>query len=145
MDLPATGGCRCGTLRFEITAPPILSAACHCRGCQRMAGGAFSLSLAIPPEGFRVIEGETVPCGADHAFGHEGCPECLSWVFTRPPQAPFVNVRTTMLDVTMAEPPIVEVQTTEALPWAIIGARFSSTAFPEMEEWAVIAEAYAKR
>ncbi len=51
--LPREGGCRCDRVRLAITAPPILTAACHCTGCQRMTGSAFSLSAAIPSEGFR--------------------------------------------------------------------------------------------
>ena len=27
--LPWEGGCRCGEVRFRVTAPPLLSAACH--------------------------------------------------------------------------------------------------------------------
>jgi hypothetical protein len=144
MDLPASGGCRCDRLRFEITAPPILTGACHCRGCQRMTGGPFALSIAIPTPGFRVTEGEDIAGGTDHAFGHRFCGHCLSWVFTRPAGLEaFVNVRTTMLDDVPAEPPFVETCTAEALPWVATGARHSFRAIPEMERWATLAEAFA--
>ena len=33
ISLPAVGGCRCDRLRFTITAAPMLTSACHCRGC----------------------------------------------------------------------------------------------------------------
>ena len=28
--LPREGGCRCGQVRFKVTAPPLLTMACHC-------------------------------------------------------------------------------------------------------------------
>jgi hypothetical protein len=63
--LPWAGGCRCGRTRFEVTAAPLLSSACHCAGCQRMTASAYSLSLAVPAEAFTVTEGEPV-IGALH-------------------------------------------------------------------------------
>lgn len=36
-QLPWTGGCRCGRVRIRITAPPMLTTACHCTDCQRMS------------------------------------------------------------------------------------------------------------
>ena len=50
-NLPWHGACRCGAVTLRIGAPPILTMACHCRGCQKMTGGAFSLSVAIPEAG----------------------------------------------------------------------------------------------
>ena len=51
---PLEGGCRCGRVRLLIGAPPLLTMACHCTGCQRMSASAFSLSAAIPSEAFTV-------------------------------------------------------------------------------------------
>jgi hypothetical protein len=30
MNLPQTGGCQCGALRYEITQAPIMVYTCHC-------------------------------------------------------------------------------------------------------------------
>ena len=84
LDFPYVGHCRCGALRIEISAPPVLTAACHCRGCQRMSASAFSLTAMVPAKAFRVVEGEPVKGGMhgptlDHYF----CANCKSWVFTR--------------------------------------------------------------
>ncbi len=99
LTLPQEGRCRCGQVRFRITAPPLLTMACHCTGCQRMTGSAFSLSAAIPSEGFAVTQGEPVIGGLHGPSRHYFCPHCLSWLFTRPEGLDhFVNVRSTMLD-----------------------------------------------
>jgi hypothetical protein len=82
--LPWAGGCRCGRVRIAVSAPPLLAAACHCNGCQRMSASAYSLSLAIPVEGFVVTQGEPVVGGLQGATRHFFCPFCKSWMFTRP-------------------------------------------------------------
>jgi len=61
--LPVEGSCRCGQVRVRISAPPMLSMACHCAGCQKMTASAFALTATIPAAGFEVIQGEPVVGG----------------------------------------------------------------------------------
>ena len=58
--LPWEGGCRCDQTRVRMSAAPLISATCHCTGCQRMSASAFSLTLAIPMGGFEVTQGKPV-------------------------------------------------------------------------------------
>lgn len=62
-DYPLAGACRCGRTRIEVTAPPIITSACHCRGCQRMSASAYSLTATFPSGSFRVTAGEVVRGG----------------------------------------------------------------------------------
>ena len=39
-DLPLTGGCGCGAVRFEIDAPLTAALYCHCTRCQHRTGAA---------------------------------------------------------------------------------------------------------
>ena len=55
-----TGSCRCGQTRMEVTAPALITMACHCDGCRKMTASAFSLSAMVPAEAFSVVEGEPV-------------------------------------------------------------------------------------
>ena len=48
MNLPQTGGCQCGKVRYEITEIPQLVYTCHCRDCQRITSSAFSLGITLP-------------------------------------------------------------------------------------------------
>ena len=133
--LPWEGSCRCGQVRLPISAPPLLSMACHCSGCQRMSASAYSLSLAIPGAGFRVSQGEPV-IGALHAHPqHFFCPHCLSWMFSRPVgQDSFVLRRPTMLDEHAWFVPFIESFTSQMLPWAASGARLRYERFPRPED-----------
>jgi hypothetical protein len=141
--LPMTGGCRCGRVRFTITAPPLLTMACHCSGCQRMTGGPYSISVAVPQAGFAITAGETVLGGLHgEQLHHHHCDRCKSWLFTRiHPDIGFINVRASMLDKPGWYVPFIETYTSEAFPWARTEAEYSYTEFPPMEAYqALIAE-----
>ncbi|WP_421931977.1 GFA family protein [Phenylobacterium sp.] len=143
-SLPWEGGCRCGQVRFRVGAPPILTMACHCTGCQRMSSSAFSLSAAIPSEGFTVTAGEPVIGGLHGADRHYFCPHCMSWMFTRPGGMDwFVNLRPTMLDDASWFVPFIETYTSEKLPWATTPAVHSFPTFPAFEAYEGLSAAYA--
>jgi len=146
LTLPQEGRCRCGQVRFRITAPPLLTMACHCTGCQRMTGSAFSLSAAIPSEGFAVTQGEPVIGGLHGPSRHYFCPHCLSWLFTRPEGLDhFVNIRSTMLDDPAWSVPFIETCTGEKLPWAATPAVHSYETYPPMEAYGPLVAAFAAR
>jgi len=145
-NLPWQGGCRCGQVRLEVSAPPLLTAACHCKGCQRMSASAFSLSAAIPTAGFAVTKGQPVIGGLHGAAGHQFCPHCMSWMFTRSEgMEHFVNLRATMLDDSSWFAPFIETWTLERLPWARTPAVHSFEKFPPMEAFAGFIEEFANQ
>jgi hypothetical protein len=138
------GGCRCGQVRIRIAAPPLLTMACHCTGCQRMSASAFSLSAAIPSNGFSVTKGEPVIGGLHGATRHHFCRHCMSWMFTRPEGLDmFVNVRPTMLDDPSWFSPFIETFTREKLAWATTPAVHSFETFPPFEAYEALTREYA--
>jgi hypothetical protein len=144
--LPWEGGCRCGQVRIKVSAAPLLSMACHCKGCQRMSASAFSLGVAIPSEGFAVIQGEPVIGGLHGANRHYFCASCMSWIFTRAQGIDqFVNVRPTMLDDASFFAPFIETCTKDRLQWATTGAVYSFETFPPAAEWAGLMAEYARQ
>ena len=54
MQLPQTGGCQCGKLRYEITEAPKLVYTCHCTDCQRLTSSAFSMGVVVAETGVRL-------------------------------------------------------------------------------------------
>ena len=143
-DFTREGGCRCGQVRFRISAPPLITMACHCTGCQKMTGRAFSLSVLTPAAGFAVTMGEPVLGGLHGATRHFFCPNCKSWMFTRPDGAEhLVNVRTTLLDDPSGLEPYMETMTAEKLPWAVTPAVESFEGFPPVEAYGPMMAAFA--
>ncbi len=145
---PEIGRCRCGRVEIEISAPPFMTAACHCRGCQRMSSSAFSLSAIVAEPHFRLRQGVPVKGGLkgpqlDHYF----CPDCMTWMFTRiTGMEGMVNVRPTMFDTLRWCEPFIETMTSERLPWVTTPARHRFEAFPRPEDFPkLIAEFAAER
>jgi hypothetical protein len=84
-NLPLTGGCGCGAVRFEVTAPLVSSSYCHCTRCQHRTGTAVSANARAEPGSFRIVAGEehlrtwAPEGGAEKVF----CGECGSALFSR--------------------------------------------------------------
>jgi hypothetical protein len=111
-----------------------------------MTAAPFSLSAAIPAEGFEVLAGETVLGGLHGPHEHHFCGWCMSWVFTRPAgMSWFVNVRTPLLDDPSGYEPFVETATAEKMPWASTPAVHSFEDLPPIEAYQGLVEAYAAR
>jgi len=147
VGLPWTGGCRCGQVRFKVTAKPLITMACHCTGCQRMTSSAFSLSALFAADAFEVTEGEPV-IGGLHGedVRHFFCPYCMSWMFTRPAAIPqFVNVRSVLFDGVEGLEPYAETYVSEKLPWAATPAVVSFDEFPPEGAWGELMQGYAGR
>lgn len=145
--LPWAGRCRCERVRFRVTKPPLLTMACHCLGCQRMTASAFSLSVAVPADGFEVTAGEPVIGGLHGASQHFHCPYCKSWLFTRPEglSDAMVNVRATMLDEHAWFVPYAETCVSEGFPWAKTGAIHRFDHIPPADAFGPIVAEFAEK
>jgi hypothetical protein len=100
-DLPLTGGCGCGAVRYEIDQPLVSASYCHCTRCQRRTGTAASANGRTAPGSFRVVEGEeqlrswAPEGGAEKLY----CAQCGSAVFSRlAGDPPTIGVRLGGLD-----------------------------------------------
>jgi hypothetical protein len=86
-ELPLTGGCACGAVRFAISAPLQSAGYCHCNRCQRRTGTAASANAMTSPGSFALTSGEEhvrvwAPDGGwEKAF----CALCGSALFSRQP------------------------------------------------------------
>jgi hypothetical protein len=100
-----------------------------------MSSSAFSLSAAVPTNGFEVIRGQPVLGGLRSPdLQHFFCPQCMTWMFTRfLPE--FVNVRATMLEDVSWFVPFIETWTKSKLPWAATPAVHRYAEFPPMEDY----------
>ena len=89
-ELPLSGGCLCGAVRYEVTETPGPALYCHCTRCQRRTGAAASAQARIDGSTLRVVEGERFVRGYRPPDGFEKlfCGECGSQLFSRNPDKP---------------------------------------------------------
>jgi hypothetical protein len=141
MDLE--GGCSCGSIRYRLTATPLIVHACHCRDCQRITGSGFVINVWIEkefvesngavPKSF-MLKGGT---GKDHeAFF---CGKCGTYLWSRYDLAPgdALFVRAGTLDRPDALTPDVHIFTRSKLPWIELpqGVRAFETAYAIDQVW----------
>jgi hypothetical protein len=86
-DLPLTGGCLCGGVRFEISEPLVSAGYCHCTRCRRRTGTAASVQARIAPGSLRVTAGEELLRSYDPPSGYSKvfCSACGAALWSRPP------------------------------------------------------------
>jgi hypothetical protein len=91
-DLPLTGGCLCGAVRFEVTEPLVSASYCHCTRCQRRTGTAAAVSGRIVPGSLRILSGEELLRSFDppDGFSKVFCSGCGSALWSRNPKDPDV-------------------------------------------------------
>lgn len=140
------GECRCGAVRFRASGAPVITMACHCKGCQRMSASAYSLSALYPASAFAVIEGAPVIGGLKGATRHYFCGDCMSWMFTLIEGVEgFVNIRAPLFDDTSGMAPFVETCLSEKLDWATTPAAHGYAGFPPMEDFPRLMAEFAAR
>jgi hypothetical protein len=119
-DLPLTGGCNCGAVRFEVTEPLVTASYCHCTRCQRRSGAAASPSAHPTPGAFRIIEGDDKlrvwkPQGGGEKWF---CGECGSSLFgLNPSHADPIAIRMGTFDVDPGIRPSVRQFVAYAATW----------------------------
>ena len=52
-----SGGCYCGSLRYEANGDVEASIQCHCRECQYITGGNPNVIMIMPLSGFEFVKG----------------------------------------------------------------------------------------
>ncbi|WP_207308795.1 GFA family protein [Marinobacter caseinilyticus] len=48
LDYPIEASCQCGQVRYKLLQPPVKVIACHCKECQKLATGPFSVTAIMP-------------------------------------------------------------------------------------------------
>ena len=91
-ELPLTGGCLCGGVRFEVTEQLVSSGYCHCTRCQRRTGTGASASGRIVPGSLRIKSGEELirSYAPEDGFHKAFCSGCGSALWSQSPDDPEV-------------------------------------------------------
>ena len=119
-DLPLTGGCLCGGVRFEVTEPLVFASYCHCTRCQRRTGTAASPQARVAPGSLEIVAGEELvrryepPGGFPKLF----CPTCGSALWSQSPDDPeVISIRLGAFDSDPGIRPCYRQFVAYAAPW----------------------------
>jgi hypothetical protein len=133
-----TGRCMCGTVSFEVSAPLLGAAVCHCKRCQRRTGTAFSVSALTEPGSFSIVSGADAVRTyrpEDDGWHKSFCAECGGQLYTTHPENPeLVAVRMGAIDGDPGVRPGVHQFVDYAAPWAPV-ADDGLPRFPERMTW----------
>jgi hypothetical protein len=119
-DLPLTGGCLCGSVRFEVSEPLLDAGYCHCTRCQRRSGGAAAVSALAAPGSVRMTAGEDLLDSFDppDGFSKVFCSACGGALFARhPTDANVVWIRMGTFDSDPGIRPSYRQYVAYAVPW----------------------------
>ncbi len=122
-ELPLTGGCLCGAVRFEVTDPLVSSGYCHCTRCQRRTGTAASPGARIAPGSLRVLTGEEHirAYEPEEGFAKVFCTACGSSLWSRSQEDPdVISIRLGAFDGDPGIRPTYRQFVAYAAPWEAI-------------------------
>lgn len=124
MELPLTGGCLCGKVRYVINALPVDTAICHCRTCQKAVGAPHFAALFVPASALEITgEYKEFASLADsgNTMYRAFCPVCGTSLFGR--NSKFTGVRPVSA-VTLDDPgwykPDKDIWVSSAQPWDVM-------------------------
>jgi hypothetical protein len=122
-----TGGCLCRSVRYRITAAPIVTRVCWCRLCQYIGAGGSTVNTCFPSDSL-TLTGELTDYGSIADSGNvmhrRFCPKCGTHVLSEAEARPhLVFVRSGTLDDPEIARPVMTIWTASAPSWACIDAR----------------------
>jgi hypothetical protein len=144
-DLPLTGGCQCGAVRYAIGAAPATFYLCHCTDCQRQSGSGFGTSLQIRTDSLEVT-GATAEFARTAGSGRQMrctfCPACGTRLWhARAEATGFASLKSGTLDDPTWLRPAAEIFTARRLPWVRTGP--APLQFPGQPDMARMRAAFA--
>jgi hypothetical protein len=118
-ELPLTGGCLCGAVRFEVTEAPLGAGYCHCTRCQRRTGTAASIQAQVAPGSVRIVSGKELLRAYEPAdgFAKVFCSGCGSSLWSRRPDGDVLSVRLGVFDRDPGVRPTYRQYVAYAAPW----------------------------
>lgn len=136
MATPFTGGCRCGAIRYQCSAEPVMAGNCHCRECQRACGSAFGANIAVPIAALKItgnIKYYEYTADSGNTVGHGFCPNCGAPLVGRSSGLPeLIAIRVGSLDDPSWYQPAMSIYVDSAQPWDYLNPNLPK--FPKMPQ-----------
>jgi len=119
-----TGGCLCGTIRYQFKDEPIATVHCHCTDCQKVTGSGFATVFGLAAGTVKLIGEQHISRYALEADSGQVvtrlfCEICGSQLFTEAENNPgFLWIKAGSLDDSDWLTPTDACWTASAAPWA---------------------------
>lgn len=89
--MSSRGGCLCGAVRYEVTAPLDSISICHCSVCRRVHGEAAAYTRCAA-EALVLVEARGLAHAEKDGATYSFCRECGSQLFWRRPERGTVGI-----------------------------------------------------
>lgn len=127
-----TGGCLCKSVRYRVTAAPIVTRVCWCRDCQYLGAGSATVNACFATSAMR-IEGEirdyASVADSGNRMHRRFCPKCGTALFSEAEARPhLIFVRVGTLDDPEVARPAATIWTSAAPTWACIDSSIPAVA-----------------
>lgn len=122
MQVPYSGGCSCGKIRYECSAAPFAMLNCHCRQCQYASGGASSSGYFVNKDSFKLLQGKPryyeLTADSGNKVRRGFCADCGSPLFAEGDGNPdLLVIKPSSLDDPSWYKPQLDIFTSESQPW----------------------------
>jgi len=113
-----TGGCYCGTVRFQAAQVPLYRTNCHCANCRRAIGAQSVAWITVNRPNFRFEKGSPKKYRTETSAWRTFCDSCgTSLTYERDSRPDEIDITTGSLDHPEAFPPTKDFYPEEKLPW----------------------------
>ena len=124
MNIPFSGGCACGSIRYTGTREPVAMINCHCSDCQLSSGAPFASGIVVMTDDLHVSgtpKSYAVRASSGGLATRSFCAECGTPLFTQSDaNAQFISIRFPSLDDTSDFKPMLDIYAASAQPWVCL-------------------------
>lgn len=124
MNIPISGGCACGSIRYTCAKEPVAMINCHCRDCQISSGAPFASGIVVMTADLEV-SGSPKTYGVSASSGRVAtrsfCADCGTPLLTQSEANPqFTSIRFPSLDDASDFKPMLDIYTDSAQRWVCL-------------------------
>ncbi len=124
MNIPFSGGCACGSIRYTGSREPVAMINCHCRDCQLSSGAPFASGVVVMTADLEITgtpKAYAVRASSGGLASRSFCADCGTPLFTQSEaNAQFTSIRFATLDDASSFKPMLDIYTDSAQPWVCL-------------------------
>ena len=116
-----SGGCLCGSVRYEASGPATNLCYCYCGSCRRASGAPLVAWGTFPRSSFRITHGTLSEYRSSPPVLRGFCAACGgALTYRHEARADEIDVTLTSLDEAAGLAPQMHVWVSDKLPWVVI-------------------------